>query len=100
MNEICSLVNEMKETLEQDSECYKCLLISQHLREVMRSLNKDIKIDLFPKLNDIIYPVWNKLIKQKDQNYYFQETNARIITEDLLSCLTCCKKLKARDAII
>ena len=63
MNEICILVNEMKETLENElSECYKCLLISQHLREVMNSLNKDIKIDLFPKLNDIIYPAWNKLI--------------------------------------
>jgi len=64
INEICSLINEMKETIESGhSELYKCLLISQHLREVINStLNQHSKIELYPKLNDIIYPVWNKLI--------------------------------------
>ena len=38
INEICSFINEMKETLEQNqSELYKSLLISQHLREVLCS---------------------------------------------------------------
>ena len=38
INEICSLINEMKEKIESGhSELYKCLLISQHLREVINS---------------------------------------------------------------
>jgi hypothetical protein len=54
----------MKEYLESEcAEFYKCLLISKHLRCVIdASKNKNSKIELYPKLNDIIYPVWNKII--------------------------------------